>query len=232
MGGQIVWIPVCTPADINPEEVTLDNLNNKTLKPPSTFIINDFKAYSSIGQNILNNELSFDPADDSVYKKPPVVNAFFLNNIGPAEKYKARYNSYAEVPNSIIYNAENLNDIYKKYIIRWMPAENRIAFRDTTTNRSKNSRFSFHKANYATFYDMIFSDTQGLYASNSYDRFFNAENMPTGYEKPTHEKQYIAWNYITNENYTNHFHCWNPVYIDHYVDYLNEIRRIDGSMTV
>lgn len=225
MGGQIVWIPVCTPSNINPEQVTLDNLENKTLTPPSTFIINDFKAYSSIGQNILNNELSFDPQDDSVYKKPPVVNAFFLNNTGTAEKYKARYNSYAEVPNSIIYNAENLNNIYKKYTIKWMPAENRINFKTTTSDPYKNSKLSFHKANYNTFYALKFYTPfeilQGAIQDNT--SASSLAPIPTGYAKPTHGEEYIAWNYITNENYTDHFHCWNPVYIDDYVDYLNGI---------
>lgn len=213
MGGQIVWIPVCVPSNINPEQVTSNHLDNKTLNPPSTFIINDFKAYSSIGQNILNNELSFDPQDDSVYKKPPVVNAFFLNNTGTAEKYKARYNSYAEVPNSIIYNAENLNNIYKKYTIKWMPAANRILYRTSSTDPYVNSRLSFHKANYDTFYSRQLVGTVTTFPL--------AVWMPVGYIRPTHGEQYIAWNYIKNENYTDHFHCWNPVYIDDYVNYLN-----------
>ena len=189
---QIVWIPKVKPNNLTESTITSSNYTTSTL--PTNPMITDFVAYSNIGQQCLSNYILFHETDTTHYSKPEYINSVYIDN--SLEKYRASYNSINDVPEALFYNTEaafDSNSIFLQYRVKWMPSDI-----DLLNQSDVSPKYSFNKVQNNLGTNAITTDKLGVSVTlpnQTYDRL-------------------IAWNFIKNENYINHFYSWKPNLLD------------------
>jgi hypothetical protein len=201
---QIVWIPKIKPNNLTESTINSSNYTTSTL--PTNPMITDFVAYSNIGQQCLSNYILFHASDTTHYSKPEYINSVSIEN--SLEKYRAQYDSINDVPEALFYDTEETfdsNSVFLQYRVKWMPSDI-----DLLNQSDVSPKYSFNKVQNNLGTNSVTTDKLGVSVTlpdQTYDRL-------------------IAWNFIKNENYINHFYSWKPNLLDNMRESAKDINQI------
>lgn len=204
MNTQIVWIPKIKPNNLTESTINSSNYTTSTL--PTNPMITDFVAYSNIGQQCLSNYILFHASDTTHYSKPEYINSVSIEN--SLEKYRAQYDSINDVPEALFYDTKETfdsNSVFLQYRVKWMPSDI-----DLLNQSDVSPKYSFNKVQNNLGTNSVTTDKLGVSVTlpdQTYDRL-------------------IAWNFIKNENYINHFYSWKPNLLDNMRESAKDINQI------